>query len=165
MDTVTVRLNVPVVEALQKTFVKNNAVFHKRCITKYGPNLKAKVEEHTATFVDYCFFCNNGNEILLSCLSKNLDNHVREWAEYLRVSKLLAKLSEGDMTATEAKYRKKCLTELYNKLKSKRNDEKSKKELFTIVEGIEWKIFQSVSGSPIFCSVVHSLCFSKISIH
>ena len=105
MDTVTVRLNLPVVEALQKTFVKNNAVLHKRCITKYGPNLKAKLEEHTATFVDYCFFCNNGNEILLSCLSKNLDNHVREWAEYLRVSKLLAKLSEGDMTATEAKYR------------------------------------------------------------
>ena len=28
--------------------------------------------------------------------------------------KLLEKLSEGDMTTTEAKYHKKCLTELYN---------------------------------------------------
>ena len=47
------------------------------------------------------------------------------------------KLSEGDMTATEAKYHKKCLTELYNIMKLKRNDEKSEKELFTIVEGNE----------------------------
>ena len=165
MNSVTARLNLPVVEALQTTFVKNNAVFHKRCLTKYGPNLKAKLEEHSANFVDYCFFCDNGNEILLSCQSKNLDNHVREWAEYLWASKLLAKLSDGDMTATEAKYHKKCLTELYNKLKSKRNDEKSIKKLFTIVEGIEWTIFLSISGSPIFCSIVHSLCFSKISVH
>ena len=53
------------------------------------------------------FFCDN--KTLLSCQSKNLDNHVSEWAEYLRNSKLLGKLSEGDMTATEAKYHKKCL--------------------------------------------------------
>ena len=88
-------------------------------------------------FVDYCFFCDNGNGSLLSCRSKNLDKHVSEWAEYLRDSKLLAKLSEGDMTATEAKYHRKCLTELYNRVKSKRNDEKSETELFTVVEGNE----------------------------
>ena len=41
------------------------------------------------------------------------------------------------MTATEAKYRMKCLTELYNRKKSKQNDEKSEKELFTIQEGNE----------------------------
>ena len=41
------------------------------------------------------------------------------------------------MIATEAKYHEKCLTELQNRVKSKQNDEKSEKELFTIVEGIE----------------------------
>ena len=166
MNSVAARLNLPVVEALQKAFVENDAVFHKRCITKYGPNLKARLEENPANFVDYCLFCDNGNRTLLSCRSKNLDNHVNEWAEYLRDSKLLGKLSEGDMTATEAEYHKKCLTGLYSKLKSKRNDEKSEKELFTTtVEGTGWTIFLPLSGSPIFCSIVHSLYFSKTSIH
>ena len=127
MNSLAARLNLPVVGTLQKVFVKNDAVFHKRCIAKYGPNLKAKLEEHPANFADYCYFCDNGNRTLLSYRSKNLDNHVSEWAEYLRNSKLLGKLSEGDMTATEAKYHKKCLTKLYNRVKSKWNDEKSKK--------------------------------------
>ena len=146
-------------------FVENDAVLYKRCTTKYGPNLKVKLEEHPANFVDYCFFCDDSNGTLLSCRSKNLDKHVSEWAEYLQDFKLLEKLSEGDMTTTEAKYHKKCLTELYNRVKSKQNVEKSEKELFTIVEAIEWTIFLSIRGSPIFCSIVHSLCFSKTSIH
>ena len=54
-------------------------------------------------FVDYCFFCDDGNGTLLFCQSKNLEKHASEWAEYLRNSKLLAKLSEGYMTATEGK--------------------------------------------------------------
>ena len=94
-----------------------------------------------------------------------MDKNVSEWAENLQDSKLLAKLSEGDLTTTEAKYHKKCLIELYNRVKSKRNDEKSEKELLTIVEGIEWTIFLSIGGSPICFSIVHSLCFSKSSIH
>ena len=85
-------------------------------------------------FCCYCFFCDDSNGTLLSCRSKNLDKHISEWEEYLRDSKLLAKLSESDMTATEAKYHKKCLTELYHRVKLKGNDEKSEKELFTILE-------------------------------
>ena len=46
MNSVAAKLNLPVVEELQKAFVENDAVFHKRCITKYGPNIKAKLEEH-----------------------------------------------------------------------------------------------------------------------
>ena len=88
-------------------------------------------------FVNYCFFCDDGNGTLLSCRSKNLDKHVSEWAEYLGDSKLLTKLSEGDVTATEAKCHKKCLTELYNGVKLKRNDERSEKKLVTIVNSNE----------------------------
>ena len=46
VNSVAGKLSLSVVEALQKVFVENNAVFHKRCITKYGPNLKKKLEEH-----------------------------------------------------------------------------------------------------------------------
>ena len=60
MNSVAARLNLSVVRALQKVFVKNDAVFHKRCTAKYGPNLKAKLEEHPASFADYCYFCDNG---------------------------------------------------------------------------------------------------------
>ena len=74
-------------------------------------------------------------------------------------------LSAGDMNAAEAKYHKKGLTELYNRVKSKRNDEKNENELFTFAESNEWPDFLSISGSPIFYSVVHSLCFSETSIH
>ena len=89
----------------------------------------------TTNFVDYCFFCDDVNWTLLSCLSKNLDKHVSKWAW------------------------------LHKRVKSKRNDEKSEKELFTVVGGSEWKVFLSISGSPIFCSIAHSLCLSETTIH
>ena len=41
------------------------------------------------------------------------------------------------MTAAEAKCHKKGLTEPYNRVKSKRNDEKNENELFTFAEGNE----------------------------
>ena len=61
----------------------------------------------TTNFVDYCFFCDDVNLTLLPCLSKNLDKHVSKWAG------------------------------LHKRVKSKRNDEKSEKELFTVVGGSE----------------------------
>ena len=49
-------------------------------------------------------------------------------------ARLIAKLSEGDMMATEAKYHKKCLTNLYNNLKLKRNSAKGAKEQLREIE-------------------------------
>ena len=46
VNSVAAKLNLPVVKTLQKAFVENDAVFHNRCITKYGPNLKRKLKEH-----------------------------------------------------------------------------------------------------------------------
>ena len=40
------KLNLPVAEALQKAFVEKNAVFHKKSISKYRPNLKKTIEKH-----------------------------------------------------------------------------------------------------------------------
>ena len=46
MNSIPAKLNLPVVEGLQKAFVENDAIFHKRYIIKYGPNLKRKMQEH-----------------------------------------------------------------------------------------------------------------------
>ena len=71
------------------------------------------------TFTVKCFFCegdeNDGN--LIKCQTLELDRNVRSMAEKLNDSKLLAKLAEGDMCATEAVYHKKCFTSFYNRFK------------------------------------------------
>ena len=60
-----------------------------------APSPKKTCRSFSATnFMDYCFFNDDGNETGLSCRSRNLDKHVSEWLEYLRDSKLLAKLSK-----------------------------------------------------------------------
>ena len=46
VNSVAAKLNLPVVGALRKASVVNDAVYHKRCMTEYGPNLKRKLEEH-----------------------------------------------------------------------------------------------------------------------
>ena len=48
--------------------------------------------------------------------------------------KLLAKLSEGDMFATEALYHKSCLTDIYNKFKSSKRNESSESDILRKIE-------------------------------
>ena len=43
-----------------------------------------------------------------------LDNRTRQIAHELADTKLMAKLSEGDMVATKAKYHRKCLVYFYH---------------------------------------------------
>ncbi len=45
-----------------------------------------------------------------------MDRRVRDAATRLYDEKLIAKLSEGDLVATEARYHKSCLIALYNRL-------------------------------------------------
>ena len=52
MNSVAATLNFSVVETLQKVFVENDAVFHERCITKCGPNLKGKLAEYPEIHVE-----------------------------------------------------------------------------------------------------------------
>ena len=52
VNSVAATLNFSVVETLQKVFVENDAVFHERCITKCGPNLKGKLEEYPEIHVE-----------------------------------------------------------------------------------------------------------------
>ena len=86
--------------------------------------------------MDNCFFCNKSDGKLYSCTAKLRKKHVNEWAVYMQDSKLLAKLSEGDMTTTGAKYQKNCLTNMYNKFKAKQKNAAVEKELLSTIKGI-----------------------------
>ena len=50
--------------------------------------------------------------------SLEMDKKVREAAAELPDERLIAKLSEGDLVATESKYHKTCLAEFYNKVRT-----------------------------------------------
>ena len=100
----------------------------------YSPK-KTRSSFSATNFVDKCFFCDSGDGSLSKCLTKSLSKHINLWARLLKDSKLLAKLSEGDMPATEAKYHKKCLTDTFNKFKiEERKNQFKERELLTFIE-------------------------------
>src|SRR6218665_1629253 len=71
------------------------------------------------------FFCDESDEkdTLFNASTFTLDSHVRECAQILCDDLLLAKLSRVDVIALEAKYHKRCLTNLYNRVRAqKRKD-------------------------------------------
>ncbi|CAC5399642.1 unnamed protein product [Mytilus coruscus] len=77
---------------------------------------------------DYvCFFCNTieEDERLREATTYAIDNRVRECAQKLQDTALLAKLSAGDLVAQEAKYHAKCLLDLYRKASRVANDDES----------------------------------------
>ena len=85
------------------------------------------VEQSTAST---CFFCDSiisNEEIVHRAATKNVDSNVRLMATELRDTKLLARLSVGDMTASDAVYHKKCMTVLHTRYRSfvRKNEEAS----------------------------------------
>ena len=125
-------------EGLEQTLIFRQACWHKSCHGKCDKQklnrLKDKKrklakEEHpspvktrkvyqTQTSVkEICFFCNNADssEELHQASTLAIDATVRKYATELQDSKLLAKLSEGDMSALDALYHRECLTDLHNR--------------------------------------------------
>ena len=62
-----------------------------------------------------CFFCDQkiDDHDRHRAATQNFDKHVRKMVTELGDTKLLAKMSVGDMTALDAVYHKKCYTALY----------------------------------------------------
>ena len=110
------------------------AVYHKKCRNKYDnqhferaqkrqkssteannsslPIPSTKTRSHFKTF-NKCFPCSAiSKESLHQVQTFKLDQRVRIAAERLMDEELLAKLSEGDLVATEACYHSTCLTTL-----------------------------------------------------
>jgi len=67
-----------------------------------------------------CFFCDETTGDFHKAETISLDTRVRNIATELRDTKLLAKLSVGNMIAIDAVYHLKCLTLFYNKHRSQR---------------------------------------------
>jgi len=67
-----------------------------------------------------CFFCDEQDHQsnLHQCQTISTSQRVQKIAIELSNAKLIAKLSEGDMIATEAKYHHKCLVRLYNQYRN-----------------------------------------------
>ena len=128
-------------QGIEMTMVANNALYHHSCRLKYN-NTKLKRAEKRALkrdneglevsapykrsrsrsiessiLRDLCFFCGQppGDSRLHEAATFQIDKRVRTCAELLEDTKLLAKLSVGDMVALEAKYHTKCLVGLYNR--------------------------------------------------
>ena len=55
-----------------------------------------------------CFFCDDTTDNFTKVETMSLDSHVTQIAEKLRDTKLLAKLSGGDMVAIGAQYHLRC---------------------------------------------------------
>ena len=74
-----------------------------------------------------CFFCGKADQgsNLRQAMTVKLDQRVRQGASLLCDETLLAKLSEGDMVATEAKYHNTCLCSFYKKVKNNNKESNS----------------------------------------
>ena len=99
-------------EKIQNVNEKNQSISEKRKKRKSQPN---------SSNSQICFFCTEieeNEENLHQCQTFSLNDKIRRIASDLADYELLAKLSGGDMIATEAKYHLKCLTDLYNRHRS-----------------------------------------------
>ena len=166
--------------ALQNTFVQNSAIFHKKCLTTLDNKLREKRKRTEANeyktvnptpakrtrrsftaqnFTKQCFFCDkdDGSYHLHKCSTKLLTKHVEKWAKYLMKDALIAKLSEGDMCATEAMYHKECLTSIYNKYRDKVTSDKDSIDLFRDIETKALdNVVEFVKNTIISCSEIKS---------
>ena len=148
------------IEDVEKTCVINKAVYHKRCRSEFNDQHYERAKKRAKTndtkeenipsssrktrstfdaknFQSTCFLCNNSTtEQLYLVTSLEMDKKIRDSAAEMLDERLIAKLSEGDLIATESKYHKTCLAEFYNKVRKvspKMSTEEQEKE---IVEGI-----------------------------
>lgn len=131
---------------IETTLTNHNAKSHKSCrlkiaTTKLNRALKRHSKENQddmcvqskrmkrtdiVTNKAQCFFCNEeaALEDLREASTFQVDLNIRRAAYELNDLKLISKLNAytGDLIAREAKYHIKCLTALYNRVRSKRDN-------------------------------------------
>ena len=139
---------------IEATLTHHNAKWHKTCYvmcnkTKVDRVRKKVTKEQTsatsslplkgrlrgafpstshqgAEKIPVCFFCDAPVEQdYHKAATKKLDTNVRKMATELKDTLLLAKLSSGDMIATDAVYHKHCLTGLFTRYRSSMRQKES----------------------------------------
>ena len=76
-----------------------------------------KSEEKSAN-LEKCFFCGEFSKDMHKCQTLELNQKVRDIATEMGDKQVLAKLSQGDMVAADAKYHLRCLVHFKNKYRS-----------------------------------------------
>ena len=146
-------------DGIPETLKSHEVVRHKSCLNKISTlklqrAQKRKSEElespsPTKTRASFgisgdreiigplCFFCDKNEEhgVLHKVTSTEVDEDVKTCAKQLRDTKLLAKLSAGDMHAQDAFYHKKCMTALHNRVRAT-EETNSEKNAQTSLESI-----------------------------
>jgi hypothetical protein len=129
---------------IEATLQKNAAVWHKTCRNRFDRQKLQRAQKRKAceaagnsetsqvktrrdvgvelAKTDKCFFCNDDDkgEPLHSASTFSVDHRVREYAHILQDTVLLGKLSEGDMHALDARYHRKCMTDLHNRVRKQK---------------------------------------------
>ena len=89
---------------------------------------------------EQCFFCakEHRQQRLHQCESYSVHQKVSRIADELNDARIIAKLSEGDMLATKAKYHTNCLVSYYNKLKRFQSNQSGEDSFGTlnVIKGI-----------------------------
>ncbi len=179
-------------EELSQMLMKEKAGFHKSCISTYNKQKlerkRKSYEKQSAendnddgeepskkltrqntklrNFSELCFFCDENipQQKLHECMSLSISNRVKAMANALGDTRLLAKLIEGDMIATEAKYHSKCFLNLFNRHRNlMRQTEQPNKE-YDFIEGMKMflrAIFILRALLPPFCMLTENNVISK----
>ena len=165
---------------IKETLIYENASWHKTCKVKYNKtelvraNKRKRISLSTENEVSkkitrhstnnsypesklQCFFCDGMlDKDYRRASTFELDKNVRKAAYMLNDENLISKLSTGDMIAQDALYHLKCLTSLYNRIRSLNNKNKENNNNFihgiALAEIIEFikETKANNTSSPIF---------------
>ena len=84
--------------------------------------------EEKLTHSEKCFLCGEFSKDMHRCQTFERNQKVRDIATEMGNNQMLAKLSQGDMVAVDAKYHLRCLVDYKNKYRSFKSPEKVLKE-------------------------------------
>jgi hypothetical protein len=166
---------------VEDCFMIHKAKWHKSCRSKFGNDkLERALKRHNGDSAasqpsckftrfslqtkhvigtEVCFFCDESDNTgtLHAASTFGVDERVRECAMLLQDSKLLAKLSSGDMVAQEVKYHAKCLAALYNRSRAAQSkltqeNAESKRSGIAFAELVAYinEIRETASSPPVF---------------
>ena len=93
---------------------------------------------------DLCIFCKKSDGVLHSCATLGLDKTLREQAEALQDTDLLATIADGDFIAIEIKYHKQCMDTFRIRYRS------YKRSLATLSDSTD----QSLTDSRVFAEII-----------
>lgn len=125
-----VELTIPL-EITVRELSEKNAVWHKSCHLKFASTKLCRVQDKVAkrksttalqevrkskrhsternVEIDRCVFCDEQGGDLRQVLTLEVDHDVREMAIEMTDTKIIAKISSGDMVALGSKYHTKCI--------------------------------------------------------